>query len=162
MKTTTAGAIGGLVAGAVTAGIMMIGRDAGWLQKTLVHDSQDWLDRTFHTRDAFGEEGTELIEQVGRYAASAGFGSTYGGLRAYVPFLPGILAGTLFGAGIYAVGVAGVLPELGITEGERNAPPGVATQRFAIHLAFGAILGVVTDALRDRPHRAARVAKTRG
>lgn len=153
MKTTTAGAIGGLVAGAIVSGVRLIGRDAGILQKTLSHDAQDWIDRTFHPGHALGADSTELIEQVGHYAASAGFGSTYGGLRGYMPFLPGILSGALFGAGLYAFGVAGVLPELGITEGERNAPPGVATERFAVHILFGAILGAVTDVLRDEPLR---------
>lgn len=160
MKTTTAGAIGGLVAGAIVSGVRLIGRDAGFLHKSLSHDAQDWLDRTFHTRDAFGSDGTELIEQVGHYAASAGFGSTYGGLRPYVPLLPGILSGALFGAGVYAFGVAGVLPELGVTEGERNAPPGLATERFVTHLLFGAILGAVTDVLRDRPARASKKARS--
>ena len=46
--------------------------------------------------------------------------------------------------------VAGVLPELGVTEGERDAPSGVATERFAMHVAYGVILGLVADALNDR------------
>lgn len=161
MKTTTAGAIGGLVAGAITSGVMLIGRDTGLLHKSLSHDAQDWLDRQFDTRSRFGDDGTELIEQVGHYAASAGFGSTYGAFRPYVPFLPGMISGALFGAGIYAFGVAGVLPELGVTEGERRAPPEIVRERFLTHLLFGAIIGVVTDVLRDRPPRAVKVARVR-
>ena len=157
MKTTTAGAIGGLVAGAITSGVMLIGRDTGLLHKSLSHDAQDWLDRTFDTRDKFGDDGTELIEQVGHYAASAGFGSAYGAFRPYVPFVPGVFVGALFGAGIYAFGVAGVLPELGVTEGERRAPPEIVRERFITHLLYGAIIGVVTDVLKDRSHRTTKV-----
>ena len=154
MQITTAGAIGGVVAGAITSAVMLLGHETGLLKKSLSHDAQDWLDRTFHTRDRFGNDGTEAVEQVTHYAASAGLGMTYAGFRRFIP-LPGVLAGAAFGAGVYAVGVAGVLPELGVTKGERHAEPGQATERLLTHLAFGAILGLVTDALRDRPRKTA-------
>ena len=149
MRSSTAGAVGGLVAGAVISGVMAVGRDAGWLKPTLADTTQDWLDETFGARARFGQDGTELIEQAGHYAASLGFGAAYGAFRPYVP-LPGVLSGALFGAGVYAVAVAGVLPELGVTEGERKAADGVATERFAVHVLYGAIIGLVADALNDR------------
>lgn len=149
MRSSTAGAVGGLIAGAVTSGVMFIGRDAGWLQPTLAHATQDWLDETFATRRRFGEDGTELIEQAGHYAGSLGLGAAYGAVRPYVP-LPGLVSGALFGAAVYAFGVAGVLPELGITRGEPHEAPGVSTERFATHLLFGAVMGLVADALNDR------------
>ena len=149
MRSSTAGAVGGLIAGAVISGVMFIGRDAGWLKPTLADSAQDWLDETFGTRSKFGDDGAELIEQAGHYAASVGFGAAYGAFRPYVP-LPGVMSGALFGAGLYAFGVAGVLPELGITKGEPKEEPGVSTQRFAIHLLFGAVMGLVSDGLNDR------------
>ena len=149
MRSSTAGAVGGLIAGAVTSGVMFIGRDAGWLQPTLAETTQDWLDETFGARKRFGEDGVELIEQAGHYAASLGFGAAYGAFRPYVP-LPGLISGALFGAAVYAFGVAGVLPEVGVTKGEPNEAPGVAAERFATHLLFGAVMGMISDALNDR------------
>lgn len=90
-----------------------------------------------------------LIEQAGHYAASAGLGAAYGAFRPYVP-VPGLVSGALFGAALYAFGVAGVLPEIGMTKGEPNEEPGVSTERFAIHLLYGAVMGLVSDALNDR------------
>ncbi len=149
MRSSTAGAVGGLVAGVVISGVMLIGRDAGWLKPTLADNAQDWLDETFGTRAKYGDDGTELIEQAGHYAASLGFGAGYGAFRPYLP-LPGVISGALFGAGLYAFGVAGALPEMGVTKGEPHEDPGVSTQRFAVHLLYGAVLGAVSDALNDR------------
>lgn len=149
MRSSTAGAVGGLIAGAVISGVMAVGRDAGWLKPTLADTTQDWLDETFSARKRFGQEGAELIEQAGHYAGSVGLGAAYGAVRPYVP-LPGLVSGALFGAGVYAFGVAGVLPELGVTKGEPHEEPGVSTERFAVHLLFGAVMGLVADALNDR------------
>lgn len=149
MRSSTAGAVGGLIAGVVVSGVMLIGRDAGWLKPTLSDNAQDWLDETFGARTRFGDDGVELIEQAGHYATSVGLGAAYGAFRPYVP-LPGLISGALFGAGLYAVAVAGVLPEVGITKGEPNEEPGVSTERFATHLLYGAVLGFVSDALNDR------------
>ena len=90
-----------------------------------------------------------LLEEAGHYGMSLGLGAVYGSVRPYLP-IPGVLSGALFGAGVYAVAVAGVLPELGVTEGERKAADGVATERFAVHVLYGAIIGLVADALNDR------------
>ena len=149
MRSSTAGALGGLIAGAITSGVMMIGRDAGWLKPTLSENAQDWLDETFGARKRLGDDGVTLLEQGSHYAASAGFGAAYGAFRPYVP-LPGVVSGALFGAGLYAFGVAGVLPEIGMTKGEPHEEPGVSTQRFVIHLLFGAVMGLASDALNDR------------
>jgi hypothetical protein len=150
MRSATAGAVAGLVAGAILSGVLAIGRDAGVLQKTLSEEAEDWLDTRFDTRRRVGESGTQLIEQTGHYLASVGLGATYGKLRDYFGFVPGAISGALFGAGLYAFGVAGVLPELGVTRGEPNEAPGVPTERFGLHLLYGAVLGIVTDGLRDR------------
>lgn len=153
MKTATAGALGGLVAGAITAGVTLIGHDTGLLHKRLSPQTQAWLNRNFVTNSPLagqGGQGGELVEQVGHYAASAGLGSTYGAMRPFAPFLPGVICGALFGAGAYALGVVGVLPELGVGHGARREGRDLSGERFGVHVLFGAILGAVTDALSDR------------
>ena len=149
MRSATAGAIGGLVAGAVVAGLQWIGKDAGLLKDNLSETTQDWLDERFDARERLGDDGLMLLEEAGHYGMSIGLGAAYGMVRPYLP-VPGVVSGALFGAGVYATAVAGVLPEFGITDGEREAAPGVAAERFAVHVLYGAIIGLVADALNDR------------
>ena len=149
MRSATAGAIGGLVAGAVVAGVQWFGKDSGLLKDNLSAVTQDWLDDAFGARGKLGDDGLMLLEEAGHYGMSMGLGAAYGSVRPYLP-IPGVLSGALFGAGVYAVAVAGVLPELGVTEGERKADDGVAAERFAVHVLYGAIIGLVADALNDR------------
>lgn len=150
MKPVTAGATAGLVAGAVISGVLKLGSDAGVLKDDLGKTTEDWLEDRFGARRRLGAPGAQALEQGGHYLASLGFGVVYAKLRPLAGFLPGVAAGGLFGAGLYALGVAGVLPELGVTDGERKAPDGVPTERFLTHVLYGAVLGLVADGLTDR------------
>lgn len=55
MRSSTAGVLGGVAAGAVASGVMVFGRKAGWLEPTLSDNAQDWLDETFGARRRFGD-----------------------------------------------------------------------------------------------------------
>jgi hypothetical protein len=161
MRNTTAGAIGGVVAGMIISGVMAIGRDADLLHNTLADHASDWLDRRFKTRDRIGEDGTQAVEQGGHLAASAAFGAVYGASRPLTQAVPPVAAGALFGAGLYAVAIAGVAPRIGLTPDEDDEA--VALQRLGLHVLFGVITAVVADALaplRRAPKlKAAPVAK---
>jgi len=146
MRKTTAGAIGGVVAGVIVSGVMALGRDAGLLHKTLADHASDWLDRRFHTRDWAGEDGTEALEQGNHLAASAAFGAVYGATRPLTQAVPPVAAGALFGAGLYAVAIAGVAPRIGLTDDDHPAET-VALQRLGLHVLFGVITALVADAL---------------
>ncbi len=159
MRNTTAGAIGGVVAGLILSGLMAVGRDAGLLHKTLADQASDWLDRRFHTRDCVGEDGTEALEQGHHLAASAAFGAVYGATRPLTQSVPPVAAGALFGAGLYAVAIAGVAPRIGLTPDDEA--DGAALQRLGLHVLFGVITAVVADALapiRGAPRSKARPA----
>ncbi len=147
MRNTTAGAIGGVVAGAILSGVMAIGRDAGLLHKTLADHASDWLDRRFKTRDWAGEDGTEALEQANRLAASATFGAVYGAARPLTQWAPPVAAGALFGAGLYAVAIAGAAPRLELTPDEDDKAGSFVLQRLGLHVLFGVIVAVVADAL---------------
>jgi hypothetical protein len=146
MRNSTAGAIGGVVAGVIVSGVMAVGRDAGLLHQTLADHASDWLDRRFKTRDWAGEEGTQALEQGNHLAASAAFGAVYGATRPLTQSVPPVAAGALFGAGLYAVAIAGVAPRIGLTPDEDEAPS-VVLQRLGVHILFGAITAIVVDAL---------------
>jgi hypothetical protein len=159
MRNTTAGAIGGVVAGAILSGVMAVGRDAGLLHKTLADHAGDWLDRRFNTRAWAGHDGTEALEQANHLAASAAFGAVYGATRPLTESVPPVAAGALFGAGLYAVAIAGVAPRIGLTPDEDDEIDGVALQRLGIHVLFGVIVALVADALAPirrapKPHTA--------
>jgi hypothetical protein len=154
MRTTTAGALGGLVAGLIVTGTMVFGRDAGLLEKTLAEDAKDWLDDRFNTRDWAGDDGTEFLEQANHLAASAAFGWLFGVTRPATRLIPPVLAGGLFGAGLYAVAITKIAPLIGLTREAADEPQQVRLERLGIHILFGVITAVCTDALTDRKPRA--------
>jgi hypothetical protein len=147
MRNTTAGAIGGVVAGMIVSGVMAIGRDAGLLHKTLADQASDWLDRRFNTREWAGEDGTQALEQGNHLAASAAFGAVYGATRPLTQSVPPVAAGALFGAGLYAVAIAGVAPRIGLTPDDDHDVETVFLQRLGLHVLFGVITALVADAL---------------
>jgi hypothetical protein len=61
--------------------------------------------------------------------------------------VPPVAAGALFGAGLYAVAIAGVAPRIGLTQGEDREETSVALQRLGLHVLFGVITALVVDAL---------------
>jgi len=147
MRKTTAGAIGGVVAGVIVSGVMAMGRDAGLLHKILADHASDWLDRRFNTRDWAGEDGAEALEQANHLAASAAFGAVYGATRPLTQSVPPVAAGALFGAGLYAVAIAGVAPSIGLTPDPDHESDAVRLQRLGLHVLFGVITALVADAL---------------
>ncbi len=64
--------------------------------------------------------------------------------------MPGVLLGSLYGAGLYAVNIAGVAPLFGITQAGQNAPAPVRAQRLGMHLLYGVVTALVTDRLVRR------------
>ncbi|HJU19004.1 MAG TPA: hypothetical protein VJ770_21320 [Stellaceae bacterium] len=128
------------------SGAMTLGRRAGLLHRTLAEHAEDWLDDAFAMRGRIGRAGVALAEQTTHLAASILFGAAYGAARR--PFnVPPILAGTLYGAGLYAINIVGIAPLIGLTRGEGREPPGVVAQRFAMHVLFGVATAMATERL---------------
>jgi hypothetical protein len=134
MRPRTAAVWGGVAAGVLTTAAMWGGRKAGLLGKTLDRDSVDWIDRETGARAVIGETGTTLVEFANHLGASALFGYGYARLRERAEGVPDWLLGGVYGAGLYAVNIAGIAPRLGITEGERAAGPRKAGERLGLHV----------------------------
>lgn len=147
MQNWIAGAVSGLIGAVAMDAVMVLGRRAGLLHPTLAEDSERWLDRTLGTDRRIGKAGTTAVEQANHLAAGAGFGALLATLRPSMGGLSPALAGAIYGAGLYAVNIAGVAPLLGITRGEQNAPPAQAAERFGLHVLFGVVTAVTLDAL---------------
>lgn len=147
MNRYAAGVIGGLIAGVATTAVMTAGRKSGLLGKTLDRDAVDWIDRNTGSRDAIGDAGTSAVEFANHLGASAAFGAGYSELRRRFPDMPPLGLAALYGAGLYAVNIAGIAPLLGITEGEAEAGPRKAGERLAVHLLQTVVTALVAERL---------------
>jgi hypothetical protein len=154
MELGRASIIGGLIAGLVTTGVMIAGRKSGLLDKTLDRDSVDWIDRNTGSREVIGDAGTSLVEFANHLGASAAFGYGYSQLRKAASDVPAPLLGAGHGTALYLVNIAGIAPLLGITEGERQAGPRKAAERWGLHLLQTVVTAVLADRLSARPGRA--------
>ena len=155
MRNSTAGMLGGLAAGMIVSGVMTFGRDLGLLQHSLADAAEDWLDDRFDARSRIGEDGAQALEQANHLLVSGLFGAAFGLLRPLTKAAPPLAAGALFGAGLYAVAIGKVAPTIKLTRGENREPDGVQAQRLGIHVLFGVVTALATDALMDRKPEAA-------
>jgi hypothetical protein len=146
MEKYKAAVVGGLVAGVVTTLVMNVGRKTGLLTKTLDRDAVDWIDRVSDSRAVIGDAGTSAVEFVNHLGASAAFAAAVPVLRQAAPSL-----GALYGTALYAVNIGAIAPVLGITEGEIEAGPRKAGERWAIHVLQAVITAVVAERLASRP-----------
>lgn len=146
MRPYLAGAIGGLIGGIVVSAVMIGGRQAGLLNKTLGEHTEDWMDRKADARHYLGETGTTVVEQLNHLAASAAFGAGYGASLPTLPDQP-LRNGAIFGAGLYTTAIGGIAPLIGITRGEHKEPPAVIAQRLGLHVLFGVVTSYATDAI---------------
>lgn len=151
MQKYTAAITGGLIAGLVTTAAMVAGRKSGVLTKTLDRDAVDWIDRVTGSRAVIGDAGTSAVEFVNHLGASAAFAAALPALREAAPGLSPVALGTLYGTALYAVNIAGIAPILGITEGEVEAGPRKAGERWAIHVLQAVVSAVLAERLTTEP-----------
>lgn len=149
MNRRNAAIAGGIVAGIVTTAAMWAGRRTGVLGKTLDRDAVDWIDNTTGSRDAIGDTGTSMVEFANHLGASAAFGGLYAKVREWAPDMPPAALGALFGTALYVVNIAGIAPLLGITEGEVEAGPRKASERWALHILQSVVTALVAEQLTD-------------
>jgi len=146
MERYKAAVVGGLIAGVVTTAVMVAGRKSGLMGKTLDRDAVDWIDDLTGSRAMIGDTGTSVVEFANHLGASAAFAAALPKLRELLPSLSPVALGTLYGTALYAVNIGCIAPVLGITEGEVEAGPRKATERWAVHV----IQAVVSALLAER------------
>jgi hypothetical protein len=151
MERHKAAIVGGLIAGVVTTVAMVAGRKSGVLTKTLDRDAVDWIDRLTGSRDVIGDAGTSVVEFANHLGASAAFGAAIPTLRDLAPSLSPAALGALYGTALYAVNIGGIAPVLGITEGEIEAGPRKAAERWAVHVLQGVVNAVLAERLAAQP-----------
>jgi hypothetical protein len=147
MQRYTAAVAGGLIAGVLTTAAMVAGRKSGLLTKTLDRDAVDWIDRLTGSRDVIGDTGTSIVEFTNHLGASAAFALAVPALRDAAPSLSPVALGALYGTALYAVNIGAIAPLLGITEGEVEAGPRKAGERWAIHVLQAVATAVIAERL---------------
>ncbi|TCP65607.1 hypothetical protein [Sphingomonas sp. PP-CE-1G-424] len=152
MQKYKAAITGGLVAGLVTTAVMVAGRKTGLLTKTLDRDAVDWIDDVSNSRAVIGEAGTSAVEFANHLGASAAFAAALPTIRRVVPSLSPAMIGVIYGSVLYVVNIGGIAPVLGITEGEVQAGPRKAGERWAIHVLQAVVTALVAERLAfDEP-----------
>lgn len=147
MQRYTAAVVGGLIAGVVTTVVMQAGRKTGLMTKTLDRDAVDWIDDVTGSRKVIGDTGTSVVEFVNHLGASAAFAAALPKLKELAPTLSPVALGTLYGTALYAVNIGAIAPVLGITEGEIQAGPRKAGERWAIHVLQAVVTAVLAERL---------------
>lgn len=147
MQRQPAAIVGGLIAGLLTTAVMVAGRKSGVLTKTLDRDAVDWIDKHTDSRAVIGDVGTSAVEFVNHLGASAAFATAVPLLRELAPGLSPVALGALYGTALYAVNIGAIAPLLGITEGEIEAGPRKAGERWSIHVLQAVITTVVAERL---------------
>lgn len=147
MQRYTAAVVGGLIAGVVTTAVMQAGRRTGVMTKTLDRDAVDWIDDVTGSRKVIGDTGTSVVEFVNHLGASAAFAAALPKLKELAPTLSPVALGTLYGTALYAVNIGAIAPVLGITEGEIQAGPRKAGERWAVHVLQAVVSAVLAERL---------------
>ena len=147
MRSQQAAIVGGIVAGVVTSLVMAGGRKSGALGKTLDRDAVDWIDKWTGSRSVIGNTGTSAIEFINHLGASAAFAAVWPALRRAAPGMSVPTLAVAYGTALYLVNIAAIAPVLGITQGEIQAGPRKAAERWAIHIVQTLVTGLVAERL---------------
>ena len=147
MQPYKAAITGGLVAGLITTAVMVAGRKTGVFTKTLDRDAVDWIDDLTGSRALIGDSGTSVVEFANHLGASAAFAAALPAIQRVAPSLSPAAIGVLYGTALYVVNIAGIAPVLGITEGEIDAGPRKAGERWAIHVLQAVVTVLVAERL---------------
>jgi hypothetical protein len=94
-----------------------------------------------------GDTGTSVVEFANHLGASAAFAAALPAIRRAAPSLSPAAIGVLYGTALYVVNIAGIAPILGITEGEIQAGPRKAGERWAIHVLQAVVSAMVAERL---------------
>lgn len=151
-RGTVAGAVGGAIATVAMTTLMEAGQRAGWLGK---------MPPRRVTEKAEHEVGilppgpvTDALASVLHLVVGIIAGAGYGAARtAARSSLPGVVEGTVFGLGFWAVNYVGLAPALGVLPPPHRDRPGRPPVMIGAHVVFGCVLGAVVDALEPRRRR---------
>jgi len=140
------GAVAGGLATIAMTGVMFAAQRAGLMGEM----PPEKVTRRLLHRLGWGSprrETQDLLSSLAHLGFGAAAGSLFGalerGLR--VPGPP-VLAGMVFGSGVWFVSYVGLLPALGLMPPPREDRPGRPQAMLLAHLVYGAVLGALVGA----------------
>jgi hypothetical protein len=147
-REVVTGMIGGLAGGMGMAGIMMLGKRAGFIEEPVPLQVERWAEDRLRVQDRLGPRQEMAAGMGGHLAFSAAMGGVYGVLRSALN-LPALPTGPLYGLGLYAVNMLVVGPALGVTERPAKERPPVVGRQLMMHTMYGVVTALAAKRLRD-------------
>jgi hypothetical protein len=169
-KNVMTGLIGGLIGGAVLSMIDWGGMKTGKIPTPVIVEIEHRLEDKLNIAEQTSYGQKIARSQILHFGTTALYGIVYGLLRSiprvqrlgdnragepipvtgmqmaqHVPGMPPAVAGPLFGLGVFAAIMGGLLPALGLSRSPLQMKRAVALRELAMHLLFGSILAAVVQ-----------------
>ena len=139
------GAVGGVNGAACMSALRMIAHRLGVIDRTPPQVLEEW-----GVERVSGEGSSDDVwHHVRDQALHLGIGAVCGALYAGVApdRVARMASGAAFGALVWTVGFAGVLPLLGVTRSPGRSRARENATNIAAHLVYGAVTGLMTEEL---------------
>ncbi len=150
-RALVAGGAGGLAAGALLS-VLFLGMEAAVGEPSdlvkLKRRTTRLLGRADRRDRAWPDAGEQLVSHGGHMALSLAAGVAYGAAKPAVA--SPLVAGTVFGAGFYALAYGVLGPALGVTPRLSQDSPGSIAQHGFFHVLFGVATAMVADRVARR------------
>jgi hypothetical protein len=150
VKDAEAGAVGGLAGGMAMTAFMVGATKAGVITSSLPLRTDRWIQGSPNITAPPQSAQEQARAQAMHLAYSAMLGAGFGILSATLHLKKPVPSGPLYGMGIYAINLLGVLPLFGLTKGPWNESKMTVARRVMMHNVFGLVTALVTKKVRQR------------
>jgi hypothetical protein len=145
------GAIAGVNGAACMSVLRLAARQGGLIQKTPPQVVHEWLSHRTDLEPPGGNAGHHAADHAIHFGISAAAGAIYGALTSRRR-RPSYASGILYGLAVWAVGVAGLFPLLGIARSPAAGATRENVLNIAAHGVYGAVLSLMIHEMQ-RQHR---------
>ena len=153
-----AGGVAGLIAtGPMTFAMKLLHRELPWLQRYPLPPRQITVEATRKAgvEDQLNHSQRRGLTYLSHFSYGTSVGALYGPVSRQLPGPPAI-KGMGYGLLVWTVSYLGLLPALRLLSPATKHPARRNALMIAVHLVWGAVLGVVTDYLQSGTRRTIR------
>jgi hypothetical protein len=148
-KDILAGVAGGLAGGTVMTVVMLMGKKTGMIPDPLPIKIEREIEERRGLEEKTSPQQEKILAFAGHYLVSALFGAGYGLLHWATNISP-ILAGPLYGLGVYTLNLVGVGPAAQLTPGPWREEPLTVGRRMMMHAVFGTVTAFVSSKVSQK------------
>jgi hypothetical protein len=138
-----AGAVGGLAGGLAMTLIMAVAKRSGVDPTPPPERLENWAEKELGVAGETDQRQEQMIAQAIHFGTAALYGAAFGAFRA-VSRPKSLVAGPLFGMGVYALNLGILGPTLDITRPPWEQETARAGERMIMHAVYGVITGFVS------------------